>query len=97
MKQESKMDDDYIDLSNAELYADSNRGVYIPQHFAESINRACVTGVSEEDYNILLAGPEHEFYWETWGRVTDNAVITNPNTGKECYLYQDGDLWVVPK
>ena len=89
--------DDEINLKNAELYADSNRGVYIPQFFAESVKRDCVTGVSEEDFATLLSGPDAEFYWETWERVTNNATLTDPTNGKIFYLYQDGDLWMVPK
>jgi predicted amino acid dehydrogenase len=89
------MFDDEIDLSDAELFADGNRGIYIPQHFAESVLREHVQGVSAEDYAILEAGPDHEWYWETWESVCDNAVITTPQ-GKRYYFYQDGDLWCVP-
>jgi len=87
--------DDEIDLSDAELFADSNRGVYIPQHFAEAVMREYVTGISDKDYAVLEAGPDHEAYWDTWASVCDNAVLTTPQ-GKRMYLYQDGDLWGVP-
>jgi hypothetical protein len=90
---------------NSVLYADSNRGIYIPQHFAESIKRDCVTGLSEADWRCLEAGPPGsifadgegcEWYWETWDRVLNNAVITEPDTGNKYALYQDGDLWLIP-
>lgn len=88
--------DDEVDLSKAELFADSNRGVYIPQYFAQSVRRDLVTGISDEDYKVLEAGPTHESYWDAWADVLDNASLKNPKLG-ECYLYQgEGDLWVVP-
>lgn len=81
------------------LFADSARGVYIPQHFAESIQRDCVTGVTQEQWAILALDPndpETEWYWETWEDVENNAVITDKDSGIAYRLYQDGDLWLVP-
>lgn len=57
------------------LFADGSRGIYIPQFFAESIKRDLVKGVSDEDWEILEAGPDHEFYLETWGNVESNAEV----------------------
>lgn len=88
--------DDGPDLRKAELFADANRGVYIPQHFAQAVTRELVTGVSDEDYATLTRGPDDEWYWETWERVLDHARLAHPTLG-ECYLHQDGDLWIVPK
>lgn len=81
---------------NSILYADSNRGVYIPQYFAESVNRAYVTGVEDEDWTILEAGPEHELYWDVWDGMLDSVRITEPVSKTEYYLYHDGDLWLIP-
>jgi len=80
---------------NAILYANNARGVYIPQYFAESIVRECLSGVSEEDMRILLDGPDHEQYWDAWCDVCDNAILTDEQ-GVTFNLYQDGDLWIVP-
>jgi hypothetical protein len=88
-------EDDETDLSRAELFADGSRGVYIPQHFAESVKREYVDGVSAEDWETLEAGPDADWYWDTWDRVTNNATINHPTLGK-CYLWQEGDLWIVP-
>ena len=77
------------------LYANDARGVYIPQYFAESIVRECLSGVSEEDMKILLVGPDHEQYWDAWCDVCDNAILTDEQ-GVTFNLYQDGDLWLVP-
>lgn len=81
---------------SAILYADSARGVYIPQYFAESIKRECVSGVDPSDLDSLTMGPDEcEYYWETWEVVLNSAVVTNLD-GNQFYLYQDGDLWLVP-
>lgn len=87
---------DEINLENAHLYASDSRGVYIPQHFAESVYRDKCVGVSDEDYAILEAGPDHEWYWDTWDTVINNAELTGDD-GVKYYLWQDGDLWLVPK
>jgi hypothetical protein len=81
-----------IDEKELILFANSAYGVYIPQFFAESIDRGMVTGISEEEYSILLEGPEHEEYWDAWESVLDNARITID--GSIYYLYQDMDLWI---
>ena len=77
------------------LYASDRHGIYIPQYFAESVNPECLSGVSGEDLAILLAGPDHEFYLDVWNDVCSDAVLTDSN-GITYYLWQDGDLWLVP-
>ena len=74
----------------AELFADSARGIYIPQHFAESADRDKFTGIDEEQWAILEVGPDHEHYWDVWDEVLDNAETTCG-----AVLYQDGDLWLI--
>lgn len=76
-----------------ELLLMDNRGIYIPQHFAEGFDMG-QWGVGEEDAAILLAGPDHEGYWETWDRVLDGARFTDSD-GVEWHVEQDGDLWSV--
>ena len=80
---------------SAILYADSARGQYIPQHFAESIKREYVTGVTSEQFDILESGPDHESYWEVWCEIEQSAIVTD-SAGQSFALYQDGDLWLVP-
>ena len=75
-----------------EIYADSARGIYIPQHFAESHGENW-TGFDNEDIAVLMDGPENEEYWDTWGHVLDNAEVTF--RGYTWTLYQDGDLFCV--
>lgn len=78
----------------ADLYAADNRGIYIPQYFAQTINRDLVHGVPEEDWKILESGPDNEYYWEAWDGVLFNAKIKASNA-PEGFLYQDGDLWII--
>ena len=94
--------DDYVDYDDEELpegsllYMDSNRGVYIPQQFANETKRACVEHVTQEEWDVLEKGPDHEWYWDVWSDVEQNALLTDPDTGVKYTLHQDGDLWLVP-
>ena len=80
---------------DALLFADSARGVYIPQHFAESVNREYVFNVNDEQYTILESGPEQEGYWDVWVEVLDGAILIDSD-GREWQLWHDGDLWLIP-
>lgn len=73
----------------AQLFADSARGVYIPQYFAESHAPEQWRHINPDDVEILTAGPEHESYFDAWDSVLNNAETVDG--GK---LHQDGDLWV---
>lgn len=68
---------------------DSNRGIYVPQEFAERYRYGNVT---EEQLDILRHGPETDGYWDTWDEVLQNAECTSPD-GNVYRLWQDGDLW----
>lgn len=79
----------------SQLFIDGNRGVYIPRDFAVMVERSSVSGVVQEDWDVLEMGPDHELYWEAWEAVLNNAVLED---GGEFYnLHQDGDLWLVPR
>lgn len=80
------------------LWLDDHRGIYIPRDFANSFaDRAkSVTGVSDEDWAILEAGPDHEYYWDTWTEVERDAVITDEN-GVKFTIFQDGACWLIPE
>jgi hypothetical protein len=82
-------------FDRTELFADGNRGIYIPQYFAESVRRERVRNVEPEEWEILEAGPDHELYSDVWNDVEQNAVLDHPTLG-ECVLVQDQDLWIVP-
>lgn len=81
------------------ILLDSNRGIYIPQHFAEdfaihSVDGEGWEGISEKDRETLLAGPDAEWYWDTWADVVDHATYTDTD-GNVWRLYQDGDLFAI--
>jgi len=87
-------------MDNVELLFSDALGIYIPKAFAEACYRAeelsCGSeweGATDEDIEILLAGPDHEHYWEAWDMVLQNATIT---IGEITFgLWQDGDLFAV--
>lgn len=74
------------------LFLDSNRGIYIPQHFAEMIDPQDWTGIDVEDLEVLKTGPDHESYWDAWQSVLDFAETKDGRV-----LHQDGDLWIVAR
>lgn len=80
------------------LWLDDHRGIYIPRDFARSFaDRAkSVTGVTDADWEVLEAGPDHEFYWDTWSDVEGNAVVTDDN-GVKFTVHQDGACWLIPE
>ena len=79
------------------LWLTDARGIYIPRDFASSFDDRDqrVSGVTAEDWETLDAGPDHQYYWETWDDVLNNAVVTDLE-GNRYFLNQDGDLWLVP-
>lgn len=77
-----------------ELLLDACRGIYIPRDFVEC--GATNWGVVPHDEKILLAGPEHGAYWDAWDAVLEEAEYVDEN-GTHWSLYQDGDLWAIPR
>jgi hypothetical protein len=78
------------DSKQAVLFASDVRGIYIPQHFAESFDRDNWQGYSETDIQELLKGGESDCYWESWESILNDAETICGGS-----LHQDGDLWVV--
>ena len=79
------------------LWLSDARGIYIPRDFSNSfVDRdKHVQNVSEENWQIL-EDPDHEWYWEAWDKVLQNAVVTD-DEGTRFTLHQDGDLWLIPE
>ena len=83
------------------LFADSDRGVYIPYYFARNINVNAFSDTSTipkaealEILKELAGGPGIEHYWELWDDVTDKTQwVIN---GITYSLHHEGDLWLVP-
>ncbi len=65
-----------MEIKHFDLIVDGHHGQYVPMVFAK-LYPSCMEG-SERD--ILLAGPEHEDYWDVWSDIQ----------GSECW---DGDIW----
>jgi hypothetical protein len=78
-------------LENRVCLLDSSQGVYIPQSFAKAYAESWAH-LDRQDIDILVQGPDHEFYWETWDYVMRNAEFVDDD-GKVWYLDQDGDLF----
>lgn len=78
------------------LFLNDSHGQYIPQNFVDCIALDRLTGVKVEDLDILRAGPDHEWYWDAWENVCQNAIITDAN-GVKYTIWQDGDCWLIPE
>lgn len=63
-----------------------HHGIYVPKTFVENYDPH-VWNVKEEDANVLEAGPDGQYYWETWDDVLGYAYY------EAWRLYQDGDLY----
>jgi hypothetical protein len=77
------------------LYVDGYHGIYVPRQFALTTDRSSTGNITREDWAILAAGPDHEFYCDAWDVVSRDALITDID-GNKFTLYQDSDLWLVP-
>lgn len=80
---------------NAVCLLDNHRGIYIPQNFAEGFDMEA-WHVEEEDAKILQAGPEQEYYWDTWDSVTSSAYLLQDSKTWRLHQGESGDLFVVP-
>lgn len=92
-----QMEDTMSQAYEPMLWLSDARGMYIPRDFATSFaDRAKhVTGVNDETWSILEAGPDHEWYWEAWDDVCRSARVTDAH-GRGYTVYQDGDCWLIP-
>ena len=70
-----------------QLAVDSHHGIYGPQTFAERVDRM---NIDENDWNILLNGPDTENYWEVWDDVAQTW-----NCDGVTILESGGDIWLV--
>jgi hypothetical protein len=86
-----------LTFEDSRLILSDSRGIYIPRDFCEGMGAddAARIGVSFDDVLICQAGPDHEWYWESWQSILDSANVTDAN-GNRWQLYQSGDLWEIP-
>ena len=73
-----------------ELIADNHYGVYVPQFVAES-GILSEGGIDAESVEILLSGPDHAMYWETWDTVLNEFRMA---TGEVLWLGECGDVFL---
>ena len=65
---------------------DGHHGVYVPMEFAASF----ADDIDVDDREILLAGPDHEWYWETWDKVSQGMV-----QGHHIHIGESGDVFLL--
>lgn len=84
-----------MQAKQADIYADSSHGIYIPQFFAESHNPAVWTGFDKSAIDILMKGPDSESYWDAWQEVLDNAECIDGGFIGKLHQGESGDLFVI--
>jgi hypothetical protein len=77
------------------LILNDAHGINLPRAFTTNVARERVEHVSDEDWAILQAGPDHREYWDAWADVCDKAVLTD-DKGEKYFVNQDGDCWLIP-
>ena len=82
-------------MENVKYIVDGAHGVYVPMVFAQTVNRALLSGVAVEtlDYLAKEESVEDDGFWDAWDSVLNNARITH--NGKIYHLHQDGDLFAI--
>lgn len=80
-------------MSGLKILVGDSHGVYVPQVFAEQFDPV-KWGMPEDDADWLrcMAGPDAEWYWESWDYLMSRAVRKDAD-GNVWRLWQDGDLF----
>jgi hypothetical protein len=82
------------DATETMCIVDGANGIYVPQAFCRRYEKT--DKVEQEDWEICLSGPDHEYYWESWNNILDNwggEETDGAGNTFEISLYQDGDLY----
>lgn len=83
-----------------ELLVNDSHGIYIAQTFCKAYY-AYITNMDKvkEDFDICLAGPDHEDYFEAWDDLMNNVEFTNDKGERYSVgnLGEGGDLWAIPE
>jgi hypothetical protein len=74
------------------LLLSDNRGTYIPRDFVTEFDLSQFEGIKPGDA-MICANPEHDYYWDAWQAILDDATLTQD--GYTYHLHQDGDLWAI--
>jgi hypothetical protein len=76
------------------LIVDDHHGIYVPQVFCERYEKT--EDVPQEDWDICLSGPDHEYYWDSWEIILDNWGFQESDDAGNKWriaLYQEGCLF----
>jgi hypothetical protein len=76
-------------------FVDSHHGVYSAQVFAQSLDFKQIEGMTIEDWNILLAGPDHEHYTDVWADLENITVVDQD--GNKWLVYQNEGIFLYPE
>ena len=71
-------------------------GIFAPQFFARKFPTE-LWGLSEEDTDILLSGPGHPMYFETWAETVEYSKFHYAGTVYYLVVSDEGDVYAVPK
>jgi len=73
-----------------ELIVNGSHGIYVPKIFAERYQNL-IDNKEEviDDLQILLKGPDEEYYWDAWDTVLNRVRINNK------IIIQSEDLYLV--
>ena len=78
-------------MSGINILVSDHHGIYVPQVFVNDTDIKMWDNISSDDWEIVREGPDHEWYWESWNTITNNATYSEG--GNVWRLFQDGDLW----
>lgn len=81
---------------NAILLVSDHHGIFVPAIFTCKVSYHTLSHVNYDDYAAIGYGPDHLEYWEAWESILNTAIVKSLVTGQEYYLWQDGDLWLIP-
>ena len=74
---------------------DSHNGIYSAQAFAKRIDFETAVGISQEDWNILLAGPDHINYVEVWADELSKVKVFIE--GKPYLVWENEGIYLYPE
>lgn len=80
-------------MDKINLLLDSARGQFIPRDFVTEFDLSKFLGVSQWAV-AQCKDPENDHYWDAWNDILSN-VKYRTDDGREFFLYQDGDVWLL--
>lgn len=72
---------------------DGAYGIYVPQRYAVLCSADDM--LTDEQREVLEAGPEHSEYWDVWDEVLDSVEVKRGNSLWHLELSESGDVMLV--